>query len=301
MDSPSLSDKFPLTLHHNRCIMELEDREQMFFMGRRYTMVTLNNKWEELRSALEYYKYISVSDEEFIYQTNGIIQPLRVGEKYGAWQRIKLLRDIFHSRAIYIENGDVRRIPIADDNGDMEIYEVITEDNKKLTLSLWGVKESPEELIQFNGKITPSDLVNPKAWNKDMCFYNEETDTAAIGIDMFRYNIKSCYKRRKSSISTKGLDDFIALFTYQTYGKKRQFVPIFDNNKIDNFVPAFIIENSETGSNIYLDVINAGTGERMTYKDIQPRLNATEIKEIHNFVADMKAAYRLLLEPNRTY
>ena len=264
-------------------------------------MITLNNKWEELRSALEYYKYIAVSDEEFIYQTNGIVKPLLVGEKYGVWQHIQFRRDIFHTRTIYINNGDVRRVPIVDDTGDMEIYEVITEDNEKLTLSLWGAKESPEELIQFNGKITPSDLVNTKAWNKDMCFYNKETDTAAIGIDMFRYNIQSCYKRRKSFISTKGLTDFIELFTYKTYGSNRQFIPIFDNNKIDNYVPAFIIENSETGSNIYLDVINAGTGERMTYKDIKPELTEAEIKEIHSFVADMKAAYKRLLEPQRDY
>ena len=270
-------------------------------------MIVLTSKWEELRSALEYYKYVSVSDEEdVVYQTGAVMFPLIADKRYGVWQRIQLKRDMFHTRTIHINNGDVKRVTIADDSGDMEIFEVITEDKETVVLSLWGAEENPNDLIQLNGKIEISDVVNSAVWNKDMCFYNNETDTAAIGIDIFRFNLKSAYrccKRNGIMQYEDGMKDFVKLFTTKIKNRRNLLFMGEVNNK-DNYVPAIIVENnSDTGNNLYLDVINAYTGERLTYRQVRLNLNEAEIKEIHSFVADMKAAYNFLflLETSRDY
>ena len=268
-------------------------------------MILLNNKWEELRSALAYYKFASVSDEEdIIYQTNGIADPILVGEQYGCFQHIKLRRDIFHTRTIPIWHGDVRRTAIWEDNGDMEVYEITTEDSEKLILTLWGVKEDPKHLVQFKGKISVSDLVNPKVWNHDMCYYNTDTNTAALGVDMFRFDLSSCdkkYKHNGKIMNKSGMNDFCGMFMKRSGGRKVYDFMDCDYFAMDVYVPAWIIEHSETGENIYLDVINAYTGKSLTYQRVKPQLSEAEIKEIHSFVSEMKAAYRLLLEPDRKY
>lgn len=270
-------------------------------------MVLLNNKWEELRSALEYYHYVSISDEEgVVYQTGAVLCPLVADERYGSWSRIQLKRDLFHTRNIYINNGIVRRISAADDSGDVETFEIITEDKEKITLSLWGRQVSPEELIQLNGKITVDDMVNPKVWNKDMCFYNSDTDTAAIGIDVFNFNLRSAYKSRKRNGTIQyvdGIKAFTKLFTTKI-NNRNNLLFMGETDSKDNYIPAIIVENnSGIGNNIYLDVINSYTGERLTYKQVALKLNEAKIKEIHSFVAEMKAAYNFLflLETSRDY
>ena len=270
-------------------------------------MVKLNNKWEELRSALNYYKYITVSDEEdVIYQTLDTLSVIQ-NDEY-----IRLVRGVFQSRCIDLWGAEkVERlhfdVPYDGNTCDMEIFKLYTPSDT-LTISLWGYKDR-DKLIPLSGEVTEHSFINPLGWDKDMCYYNPETDTAAIGIDVFAYNYTMCRKR---------LNDPIDPNHKEVYGLKQFFNPITRKNKniisyagSNTIIPAFIVEGYsdelvreypkliESGNNIFIDAICAETGERLTYHAIAPKLTATETEIIHTFVTDMKAAYKRLTEPYR--
>lgn len=273
-------------------------------------MVKLNNKWEELRSALNYYKYITVSDENDVtYQTLDIL-PVIQNDEY-----IRLVRGVFQSRCIDLWGAErVERLHfdvIDNDNlcnlCDMEVFNLYTADGK-LTLTLWGHKDH-SQLIPLSGKITEHSFVNPLCWNKDICFYNPDTDTSAIGINVFACSYINCRER-----VTNPFD----LTHKEIYGLKQFFNKIIKKNKHiisyaghNTIVPAFIIEEYseelvkeypqliESGNNIFMDAICAETGERLTHHSVKPDLTVAETEIIHTFTTGMKAAYKVLTEPYR--
>ena len=259
--------------------------------------VLLNNEFEELRSAMEYYRYITVSDDpDVIYQTvlvNHLVPPINQ-------ERIRLHQNIFKNRTIWIGNGRCNRVPIENDSGDMEIYRVIDDDGNTLLISLWGAKEDDSNLVRTDSFDYHS-CVDRRVWNKDMCYYNEETDTAAIGIDIFRFDLANCYTKAGTKHQSC-LGYFRDLFIKTVNNRKTYQLP-YDLDEAINLIPAFIIENypeySEIGEKIYIDIVNADNGERLTYRRVKPELSEAEINEIHSFVAEMKEAYKVLLEPQR--
>ena len=129
-----------------------------------YMAVLLNNEFEELRSAMGYYRYITVSDDpDVIYQTvlvNHLVPPINR-------ERIRLHQNIFKNRTIWIGNGRCNRVPIENDSGDMEIYRVIDDDGNTLLISLWGIKEDDSNLVRTDNFDYHS-CVDRHVWNKDM-------------------------------------------------------------------------------------------------------------------------------------
>lgn len=228
----------------------------------------LTNKWEELRSALAYYAYVRVSDEpDVLYQTIEGIPALTS-------ERIALYKGIFSARYIDLYGAEVERIIHP---AGKEVYKLNTVDDGEIIIETWGNRT---DKIVLPEKITVNDLVNSKAWDHEICFYDVENDVSALGIDMFAFDYTY----------TANLPQFKQKFSMN--GNKPDWWMLTEAQSI-YAAPAFICY----GNNICLDVINVLTGERLTYDRVTPILATEQREQIHSFVGDMKMAYRILLEP----
>ena len=229
----------------------------------------LTNKWEELRSALAYYAYVRVSDEpDVLYQTIEGIPALTS-------ERIALYKGIFSARYIDLYGAEVERI---NHPAGKEVYKLNTVDDGEIIIETWGNRT---DKIVLPTKMGVNDLVNSKAWDHEICFYDVENDVSALGIDMFAFD----YAR------TVNLKQFKQKFSMN--GNKPDWWMLTETQSI-YAAPAFICY----GNNISLDVINVLTGERLTYDRVTPILTTEQREQIHSFVGDMKMAYRILLEPD---
>ena len=232
------------------------------------------NSLEELRSALDYYEYISLSDEPF--QTYRTISGATGASQTVNTRRVLLYKSFFGCRVIDLMEGEIERIkPVAGD----EAY-VITNYDSRITITMNTAKNEKIELPK-HVYLNEHDLVNPGAWNKQMCFYDAIHDISAIGVDMFAFdyrNVTDVYDfKRKLIFRSERVPDY----------------ELQHNNAGDCLIPAFIIENNE----IYLDLIGGISGRRRTYNRYKPTLTEAEQKQIHSFVDGMKDAYSILYEP----
>ena len=232
---------------------------------------------EELRSALDYYEYVSISDEpNTVYHT---IVGLVGNSAPVNTRRILLHKSFFGSRVIDLFDGDVERIEAPE---GMEMF-VVTNYESRLVLTLYGAKTEKIKLEQHN-KLNEHDLVNPSAWNKEMCFYDATSNIAAIGIDMFAFDYTEVqdihWLRRNLVCRQERFPDY----------------ELQHDNAGDCLIPAFIIDNDL----ITIDIIGGISGRRRTYGRYTPILSTEERETIHSFAEDMKSAYRVLYEPIQT-
>lgn len=212
----------------------------------------------------QFFSEVVISDEpDVIYHTFK-------GMKHTTSERFYFCKDFFCYRYFETFGAKLEKL-------DTGKYLYTDADGKAVTITFQNKREST---LFMSSRLKPNRLVAIDAWNKEYCYYDEENDTVAIGIDMFAFDY--------SNVPDKNFQKFRKRLLLNH--RKRD--PLLDSMiGTSTLVPAFIIEKDKT---IYIDVIAAETGTRLTYHRIKPTITDSKKEIIHIFVTKMMLAYKVL-------